>query len=156
MNVIFHHQWGFICNVCLGPTVRALTLFAFLVAILPAAHGQVLLEPPKPNSFMYCQPKSPERMLRPSAPPQSEDSIAQGMIEGELAAEDLGTGGLTPVQLGYALGTEENHGRCGVYLAVALIDRLGLKDTGGLTRLGPVHYNTFEEVDRAVELVERA
>jgi selenocysteine lyase/cysteine desulfurase len=37
-----------------------------------------------------------------------------------------------------------------------LIDRLGLKDTSGLTRLGPVHYNTFEEVDRAIKVVERA
>ena len=64
--------------------------------------------------------------------------------------------GLTPVQLGEALGTEEIHCRCGDYLAVALIDRLGLKDTGGLTRLGPVHYNTFGEVDRAIEVVERA
>lgn len=64
--------------------------------------------------------------------------------------------GLTPAQLGEALGAEEIHCRYGDYLAVALIDRLGLRDTGGSTRIGPVHYNTFDEIDQAIEVIKKA
>ncbi len=31
------------------------------------------------------------------------------------------------------------------------MDRLGVLDQGGLVRIGFVHYNTIEEVDRALE-----
>ncbi len=46
------------------------------------------------------------------------------------------------------------HGLCvwaGNYYAVNAIDRLGFADSGGLVRVGFVHYNTVEEVDRALE-----
>ncbi|MEE2708336.1 MAG: cysteine desulfurase-like protein [Gemmatimonadota bacterium] len=64
--------------------------------------------------------------------------------------------GCTPQQLTETLGAEQIGSRCGDYLAVALIDRLGLQDSGGLTRLGPVHYNTTAEIDRALEVIESA
>ena len=39
----------------------------------------------------------------------------------------------------------------GHYYAVNVMDRLGVLDTGGLVRIGFVHYNTATEVDRALE-----
>ena len=54
----------------------------------------------------------------------------------------------------------EELGRRGIYVwdgdfyATGLIERLGKADTGGILRLGLVHYNTAEEVDRALEAVE--
>jgi selenocysteine lyase/cysteine desulfurase len=39
----------------------------------------------------------------------------------------------------------------GHYYAVNAMDRLGVLDQGGLVRIGFVHYNTIEEVDRALE-----
>jgi selenocysteine lyase/cysteine desulfurase len=39
----------------------------------------------------------------------------------------------------------------GHYYALNAVDRLGFLDTGGLLRIGFVHYNTDEEVDRALE-----
>ena len=51
-------------------------------------------------------------------------------------------------------------GRRGIYVwdgdfyATGLIERLGKAATGGLLRLGLVHYNTATEVERAVEAVE--
>jgi selenocysteine lyase/cysteine desulfurase len=39
----------------------------------------------------------------------------------------------------------------GHYYAVNVMDRLGFLDTGGLVRIGFVHYNTTGEVDRALE-----
>ncbi len=37
--------------------------------------------------------------------------------------------------------------------ALPVIEFLGLQDLGGVVRIGPTHYNTLAEVDRAVELV---
>lgn len=42
----------------------------------------------------------------------------------------------------------------GHYYAVNVMDRLGLLDTGGLVRIGFVHYNTTDEVDRALAVLE--
>jgi selenocysteine lyase/cysteine desulfurase len=36
----------------------------------------------------------------------------------------------------------------GNYYALAVTERLGLEDKGGMVRVGAVHYNTLEEVDR--------
>jgi selenocysteine lyase/cysteine desulfurase len=33
------------------------------------------------------------------------------------------------------------------------MDRLGVLDTGGLVRIGFVHYNTIDEVDRTLEVL---
>lgn len=42
----------------------------------------------------------------------------------------------------------------GHFYAQALIERLGLGDTGGVLRLGFVHYTTAEEVDRTLDELE--
>jgi cysteine desulfurase family protein (TIGR01976 family) len=42
----------------------------------------------------------------------------------------------------------------GDFYAVDLIDRLGLRDQGGVVRIGLVHYNTLAEVDRVLEALE--
>jgi selenocysteine lyase/cysteine desulfurase len=41
----------------------------------------------------------------------------------------------------------------GNYYALAVMDRLGLEDKGGMVRVGAVHYNTLEEVAKLVEAV---
>ena len=43
----------------------------------------------------------------------------------------------------------------GDFYATGLIERLGKAETGGVLRLGLVHYNTAAEVDRTLEAVER-
>ena len=51
-------------------------------------------------------------------------------------------------------------GRDGIYVwdgdfyATGLIERLGKAETGGVLRLGLVHYNTAAEVDRTLEALE--
>jgi cysteine desulfurase family protein (TIGR01976 family) len=57
----------------------------------------------------------------------------------------------TPAQIAKALG---KRGICtwnGNFYALSLTERLGLEDSGGLLRIGLVHYNTVEEVDRLLE-----
>jgi selenocysteine lyase/cysteine desulfurase len=41
----------------------------------------------------------------------------------------------------------------GNYYALAVTERLGLEDKGGMLRVGPVHYNTLEEVARLREVL---
>lgn len=43
----------------------------------------------------------------------------------------------------------------GHYYAVAVMDRLGLLDQGGLVRIGFVHYNTIDEVDDVLEALNQ-
>jgi selenocysteine lyase/cysteine desulfurase len=43
----------------------------------------------------------------------------------------------------------------GHYYAVAVMERLGLLDQGGLVRIGFVHYNTHDEVEGVLAALER-
>ncbi len=36
----------------------------------------------------------------------------------------------------------------GNYYSLGVTERLGLEDSGGMVRVGPVHYNTLEEIKR--------
>jgi len=42
----------------------------------------------------------------------------------------------------------------GNFYAVELTERLGLEDAGGLLRLGLVHYNTADEIDRLTQALD--
>jgi len=43
----------------------------------------------------------------------------------------------------------------GNYYALTVTERLGLEDKGGMVRVGPVHYNTLEEIQRFGEALGR-
>ena len=43
----------------------------------------------------------------------------------------------------------------GNYYALAVTERLGLEESGGMVRVGPVHYNTVEEIERFGEELGR-
>ncbi|MBN1103934.1 MAG: cysteine desulfurase-like protein [Deltaproteobacteria bacterium] len=63
--------------------------------------------------------------------------------------------GFTPFQLAAHLGDRGIFVWHGNYYAPALTQRLGLEDLGGMVRVGLVHYNTTEEVDRLLEELHR-
>jgi cysteine desulfurase family protein (TIGR01976 family) len=42
----------------------------------------------------------------------------------------------------------------GNYYAINVTERLGVEESGGMVRIGPVHYNTLEEIDRLGEALE--
>jgi selenocysteine lyase/cysteine desulfurase len=42
----------------------------------------------------------------------------------------------------------------GHYYAVAVTERLGVEDSGGMVRVGAAHYNTIEEIERLAEVLE--
>ncbi len=68
--------------------------------------------------------------------------------------------GFTPAQVSDELGRRNIFVWDGNYYAVELVERLGLAPLGGMVRVGAVHYNTAQEVDRTLlviaELARRA
>ena len=58
--------------------------------------------------------------------------------------------GSTPRALGEELGRRGIFTWDGNYYALAVMERLGLEDSGGAVRIGFCHYNTLEEVDRVL------
>ncbi|HXG40959.1 MAG TPA: cysteine desulfurase-like protein [Candidatus Limnocylindrales bacterium] len=62
--------------------------------------------------------------------------------------------GVHPRAAASALGRAGIAAWDGDFYATGLVERLGLADSGGLLRLGIVHYNTPAEVDRLLEALE--
>jgi selenocysteine lyase/cysteine desulfurase len=60
-----------------------------------------------------------------------------------------------PRDVSRALGARAIFTWDGNYYALALMQRLGLEDSGGAVRIGFCHYNTLDEVARVVAELER-
>ena len=60
-----------------------------------------------------------------------------------------------PTRAAAALAARGIYAWDGDFYATGLIERLGKAEAGGVLRLGLVHYNTAEEVDRTLEALER-
>jgi cysteine desulfurase family protein (TIGR01976 family) len=63
--------------------------------------------------------------------------------------------GVHPRAAAEALGRDGIYVWDGDFYATGLIERLGKAETGGVLRLGLVHYNTADEVDRTLEALAR-
>jgi selenocysteine lyase/cysteine desulfurase len=61
--------------------------------------------------------------------------------------------GHTPVELATRLGEQGIFTWDGNYYAINVTERLGVEQSGGFLRIGFVHYNTEEEVDRVLNLL---
>src|SRR5919198_261992 len=61
--------------------------------------------------------------------------------------------GFTPRQVAERLADEGIFVWDGNYYALAVMQRLGLEDSGGAVRIGPVHYNTAAEIDRTLDVL---
>jgi selenocysteine lyase/cysteine desulfurase len=59
--------------------------------------------------------------------------------------------GHTPLELATKLGERGIFTWDGNYYAINLTERLGVEQTGGFLRIGIVHYNTEDEVDRVLD-----
>jgi len=59
--------------------------------------------------------------------------------------------GHTPLELATKLGEQGIFTWDGNYYAINLTERLGVEQSGGFLRIGLVHYNTEEEVDRLLD-----
>jgi cysteine desulfurase family protein (TIGR01976 family) len=62
--------------------------------------------------------------------------------------------GHTPEELSHYLGEQGIFSWYGNYYALNLTERLGVEAQGGMLRIGLVHYNTAEEIDRLIEALQ--
>jgi cysteine desulfurase family protein (TIGR01976 family) len=62
--------------------------------------------------------------------------------------------GATPRELAAFLGRRGIFAWDGNYYALNISERLGVEDRGGMVRIGLVHYNTAEEIDRLIAALE--
>ncbi len=69
-------------------------------------------------------------------------------IEERVPTFSINIEGHHPRAVAEALDKRDIYAWDGNYYALAVTERLGLEDHGGMVRLGPVHYNTLEEVQR--------
>jgi len=63
--------------------------------------------------------------------------------------------GKTPEQLAHALAAENIFAWNGNFYALSISERLGVEQSGGLLRLGLAHYNTQQEIDRCLRVIEQ-
>jgi cysteine desulfurase family protein (TIGR01976 family) len=61
--------------------------------------------------------------------------------------------GRTPAEVSAALARDDIFVWDGNYYALELMERLGLEAQGGAVRVGAVHYNTTDEIDRFLEAI---
>jgi cysteine desulfurase family protein (TIGR01976 family) len=76
-------------------------------------------------------------------------------FESRVPTVSVSLEGIHPRAAAEALGREGIYVWDGDFYATGLIERLGKAETGGVLRLGLVHYNTTAEVDRTLEAVAR-
>ncbi|HWQ83997.1 MAG TPA: cysteine desulfurase-like protein [Anaerolineales bacterium] len=63
--------------------------------------------------------------------------------------------GLHPRQVAEALDKENIYVWDGNYYALAVTERLGLEKSGGMVRVGPVHYNSIQEIEKLGEALRK-
>ncbi len=62
---------------------------------------------------------------------------------------------LAPLETARRLGEQGIFVWDGNYYAISVTERLGLEATGGMVRIGIVHYNTPAEIERLLDAVEQ-
>jgi len=104
-----------------------------------------------------------------------EKSLSRALIEGLSAIKGLHIWGITdldqldrrvptvsftldgwaPRDVAAALDKHNIYVWDGNYYALAVTERLGLEDKGGMVRVGAAHYNTLDEVEKLVDAVKK-
>ena len=72
-----------------------------------------------------------------------------------MATVSIRKEGTTPQQLAAALAAENIFAWDGNCYALGLSEALGVEESGGLLRLGLVHYNTLDEIDQCLRVIEQ-
>jgi cysteine desulfurase family protein (TIGR01976 family) len=76
-------------------------------------------------------------------------------MDGRVPTFAFTLNGIEPRKVAEKLAAENIFVWSGSFYAVEVIDRLGLSNSGGLVRVGLCHYNSEDEVDRAVAAIEK-
>lgn len=73
-----------------------------------------------------------------------------------VATVSLRKEGTTPEQLAHALAAANIFAWDGNFYAINISEALGVEENGGVLRLGMVHYNTLDEIDQCLRVLDQA
>jgi cysteine desulfurase family protein (TIGR01976 family) len=76
-------------------------------------------------------------------------------IEERVPTFAINIGDLHPHKVAQKLAQNNIFVWDGNYYALAVTERLGVENSGGMVRIGPVHYNTIAEIERLGEVLEK-
>lgn len=76
-------------------------------------------------------------------------------LDERIATFSFRIGDMPPQTVAEKLAAENIYVWNGNYYAINVTERLGLEDTGGMVRVGPVHYNTVDEINRLGEVLKK-
>ncbi len=74
-------------------------------------------------------------------------------MSSRVATVSIRKEGTTPEQLATALAAENIFTWNGNFYALSISERLGVESSGGLLRIGLVHYNTMDEVEKCLRVL---
>ena len=74
-------------------------------------------------------------------------------LEERVATVSFRLEGKDPAAVAYALGKQGIYVWNGHNYALAIVERMGLLESGGMIRVGPVHYNTLDEIQQFGEVL---
>ncbi|MDX1389121.1 MAG: cysteine desulfurase-like protein [Acidobacteriota bacterium] len=77
-------------------------------------------------------------------------------LDERVATVSIRKEGTEPALLAGTLATDNIFCWNGNFYALEVCERLGVESAGGLLRIGAVHYNTPDEIDRCLAAIERA
>ena len=77
-------------------------------------------------------------------------------LDRRVATVSLLKEGTTPEQLARALAEENIFAWNGSFYAQSVSERVGVEESGGWLRLGLVHYNTVDEIERCLRVLDGA
>jgi selenocysteine lyase/cysteine desulfurase len=78
-----------------------------------------------------------------------------GRLDERVPTVSFTVEGKNPAQLADAIGKENIYVWDGHNYALAIVERLGLLEAGGMIRVGPVHYNTLDELETFGEVLKQ-
>jgi cysteine desulfurase family protein (TIGR01976 family) len=78
-----------------------------------------------------------------------------GRLEERVPTVSFTLEGRDPAQIAEALGRKGFYVWNGHNYALAIVERMGLLEAGGMVRVGPVHYNTLEEIAKFGEALKQ-
>ena len=76
-------------------------------------------------------------------------------LDGRVPTVSFRLEGKDPASIADALGRQGVYVWNGHNYALAIVERMGLLEAGGMIRVGPVHYNTLDEIERFGEALRK-
>jgi len=76
-------------------------------------------------------------------------------IEDRVPTFAIRVEGMSPRRVAEKLAQENIYVWDGNYYALAVTERLGVEESGGMVRIGPVHYNTLAEIERLGQALKK-